>query len=114
MRRAALLVAVVPRVESAKHRHGELVVVAMALGDDHAVLVDALDDAVHAPREGLVGAPRPRHHAGRPPTGGEQRTAVAQILSGAGDPAAGQAAFMYDASEWRRGGTRYARTWRRR
>src|SRR3546814_4831496 len=60
MRRAALLVAVVPRVESAKHRHGELVVVAMALGDDHAVLVDALDDAVHGPREGLVGEPRPR------------------------------------------------------
>src|SRR3546814_14090428 len=44
MRRAALLVAVVPRVESDKHRQCELVVVDRALAAEKSSSVDVLGD----------------------------------------------------------------------
>jgi len=55
----------------------------VALGDDGAVLVDALHDAVDRARIGLVGEPRARHHARRFPARREQLIAIAQIVGGA-------------------------------
>lgn len=80
MRGAHFLGAVDARIEPGKHRHGEAIVVAVALGDDHPVLVDALDDAVQRARESLVRKPRPRLQPRRLPAGGEQGIAVAQII----------------------------------
>src|SRR5205085_9947639 len=76
VRRALLLGPVDPCIEAAERGHGQPVVVAVALGDDGAVPVDALEDSVAGTRIDLVGERAPGLDPGRLHPRGEEGIAV--------------------------------------
>ena len=79
-RRAAPLGPVRARIKPVEHRDRQAVVVAVAFGDDFAILPDLVDGAVEGAVVEFIGEPRAAHRQRRVPAGGEQPVAIAQRI----------------------------------
>ena len=97
--RRVLAMALGEPIEPGQHRHGEAVVVAVALGDQLAVAVDAVDHAVPGARHDVVADRAAGDQLGRVPGERERapRRAAAAGISGLAGDAGGAAGVGDDA-----------------